>query len=94
MADDNWKDRLVNMNCRTCMWYVRKIIRVDANSHNAITRFPGSPVGRSIGRCHRHAPTMSGFVPVFSDDWCGDHRLSEAAVATGVPDSLVISEDK
>ncbi len=29
------------------------------------------------GRCRRHAPTMSGYPVVFSDDWCGDHKLNE-----------------
>ena len=30
-----------------------------------------------IGRCRRHAPTMSGFPVVFDTDWCGDHKLDE-----------------
>lgn len=33
----------------------------------------------SIGRCRRHAPTMSGFPVVFDSDWCGDHKLNEDA---------------
>jgi hypothetical protein len=28
-------------------------------------------------RCRKHAPTTSGFVPVYPSDWCGDHRLSK-----------------
>lgn len=32
---------------------------------------------RRIGRCRRHAPTMNGYPVVFSDDWCGDHKLDE-----------------
>ena len=28
-----------------------------------------------LGRCRRHAPTMSGFPIVYPTDWCGDHRL-------------------
>lgn len=31
----------------------------------------------ALGRCRRHAPTMSGFPAVFLDDWCGDHKLDE-----------------
>ena len=30
-----------------------------------------------LGRCRRHAPTMSGFPVVYEDDWCGDHKLKE-----------------
>lgn len=30
-----------------------------------------------LGRCRRHAPTMSGYPAVFEDDWCGDHKLDE-----------------
>ena len=33
-----------------------------------------------LGRCRRHAPTISGFPVVFAEDWCGDHRLNEEAV--------------
>ena len=32
---------------------------------------------QSIGRCRKHAPTMSGYPVVFIVDWCGDHKLSE-----------------
>lgn len=31
----------------------------------------------NLGRCRRHAPTMSGFPAVFQGDWCGDHKLNE-----------------
>ena len=30
-----------------------------------------------VGRCRRHAPTMSGYPVVFDSDWCGDHKLDE-----------------
>jgi hypothetical protein len=30
-----------------------------------------------IGRCRRHAPTMNGYPVVYTDDWCGDHKLNE-----------------
>jgi hypothetical protein len=32
----------------------------------------------SLGRCRRHAPTMSGYPAVYTSDWCGDHKLDEA----------------
>ena len=32
-----------------------------------------------IGRCRRHAPTMSGWPVMFPTDWCGDHKLSDEA---------------
>ena len=35
--------------------------------------------GSTIGRCRRHAPTMSGYPVVFTSDWCGDHKLNEQA---------------
>lgn len=36
----------------------------------------------SIGRCRRHAPTMSGYPVVFTTDWCGDHKLDETKTST------------
>jgi len=33
-----------------------------------------------VGRCRRHAPSMNGYPVVFPDDWCGDHKLNEAAL--------------
>jgi len=30
-----------------------------------------------VGRCRRHAPTMSGYPVVLVTDWCGDHKLDE-----------------
>jgi hypothetical protein len=32
-----------------------------------------------IGRCRRHAPTMSGYPVVYTKDWCGDHKIAEPA---------------
>jgi hypothetical protein len=32
---------------------------------------------RNLGRCRRHAPTMSGWPVMFSTDWCGDHKIDE-----------------
>jgi hypothetical protein len=66
---DNWKHRSKGMVCLTCMFFVRKIV--------------GDPIGPTnismnhLGRCRRHAPTMSGFPAVFDTDWCGDHKLDE-----------------
>ncbi|APV44200.1 hypothetical protein Dform_00855 [Dehalogenimonas formicexedens] len=34
----------------------------------------------AVGRCRRHAPTMSGYPVVFNTDWCGDHKLNEEVV--------------
>lgn len=34
----------------------------------------------NVGRCRRHAPTMSGYPVVFTTDWCGDHKLDEAVM--------------
>jgi len=33
-----------------------------------------------LGRCRRHAPTMTGYPVVFVNDWCGDHKLNEEMV--------------
>jgi len=33
-----------------------------------------------IGRCRRHAPTMTGWPVVFNTDWCGDHKLDEEKI--------------
>jgi len=64
LDEDPWKHRSAGMKCITCMWFVRK----------------ASPVilsGSGIGRCRRHAPTMSGYPVVYDEDWCGDHKLDE-----------------
>ena len=64
---DPWQHRSNRMRCRTCMWFVVKAAGLDEN--------PKSPT--PLGRCRRHAPSSNGFVPVFANDWCGDHRLDE-----------------
>lgn len=66
VAADPWVHRSAKMSCATCMWYVEKARPVDA----------GEAV--KLGRCRRHAPTMSGYPVVFPSDWCGDHKLDEA----------------
>lgn len=35
------------------------------------------PKDGKLGRCRRHAPTMSGFPVVFDMDFCGDHKLDK-----------------
>lgn len=66
---DPWKNRSEGMRCKSCIWFVRK-------GHGEVL---GDSRGR-IGRCRRHAPTMSGYPVVFEGDWCGDHRLDESKI--------------
>lgn len=33
-----------------------------------------------LGRCRRHAPTMSGWPVMFVNDWCGDHKIDEEKI--------------
>ena len=66
---DLWAHRSEKMRCRTCMWYIEKKVRAVEG-----TDAPG------VGRCRRHAPTMSGYPVVFETDWCGDHKLDENKV--------------
>jgi len=62
---DPWKHRSQGMRCASCMWFVAKAA-------------PGARSGaQTLGRCRRHAPTMSGYPAVFEHDWCGDHKLDE-----------------
>ena len=69
MSDDNWKNRTHNMRCVTCVYFVPK----------ASSKIKEGELFK-VGRCRRHAPTMSGFPVVFLTDWCGDHKLHEDAV--------------
>jgi hypothetical protein len=64
MSGDPWIHRSDRMRCNTCMWFVEKVSGDEG----------GQP---AIGRCRRHAPTMSGYPVVFMGDWCGDHKLDE-----------------
>jgi len=68
VGEDRWEHRAVNMRCTTCMWFVEKLSLV------------GSVGGKHIGRCRRHAPTLSGYPVVFGQDWCGEHKLDENRV--------------
>lgn len=31
----------------------------------------------ALGRCRRHAPTLSGYPATYDTDWCGDHKMDE-----------------
>ncbi len=67
-TDDNWEHRSANMRCRTCMFFVLKG-----------EPDPGSILA-DLGRCRRRSPTLSGWPAVFSEDWCGDHKLDETKI--------------
>ena len=68
---DPWTNRPDGLKCKTCIWYVEK-----QKSRVGTADSDVNPL-KVIGRCRRHAPTMNGFVPVYPDDWCGDHRIDE-----------------
>lgn len=59
---DPWAHRSKGLACITCMWFV---VKADDKGTN------------QLGRCRRHAPTMTGYPVVFNTDWCGDHKLDE-----------------
>ena len=67
-TSDPWRHRHTSMRCRTCMFFVVKAVY-------DFTIEKESP--STLGRCRRHAPTMSGYPAVFVTDWCGDHKLDE-----------------
>lgn len=69
MANDPWKHRSKGMSCKTCMWFVPKVVE-SQDEPAGVTESP-------LGRCRRHAPTMNGYPAVFVSDWCGDHKLDE-----------------
>jgi hypothetical protein len=65
---DNWKNRSVGMRCGTCRVFVPKPTKaVQGQDH-------------VIGRCRALPPTMKGWPVVFSDDWCGEHKLDEEKI--------------
>jgi hypothetical protein len=49
------------------MWFVAKFSNTPVKPDNH----------KIIGRCRKHAPTMSGYPAVYPTDWCGDHKLDE-----------------
>lgn len=69
-GSDPWAHRSEGMRCKTCMWFALKTPQVE----------PGYVQVLEIGRCRRHAPTMTGYPVVFASDWCGDHKLNENAI--------------
>jgi hypothetical protein len=66
---DNWQHRSQRMRCKTCMYFVPKL---------PTQAVPGT--GYDVGRCRRHAPTMSGWPAMFVNDWCGDHKIDESKI--------------
>jgi len=75
---DPWKHRSQGMRCASCMWFVAKAAPV---AREGSWSEDGANVGTpTLGRCRRHAPTMSGYPVVFEHDWCGDHKLDENKV--------------
>jgi len=74
---DPWKHRSSNMRCSTCMHFVLKALPAltQIRTGPSITEEAGA-----IGRCRRHAPNMNGFPVVFSEDWCGDHKIDEEKI--------------
>ncbi len=71
MAEDPWKHRSKGMRCATCIWNVTKTT-INKKSKNDEPDERGQ-----LGRCRRHAPTITGYPAVFESDWCGDHKLDE-----------------
>ncbi len=74
-CEDNWKHRSAGMRCGTCMYSVQKL---DENGKKT-----------ELGRCRRHAPTMSGWPAVYESDWCGDHKLDENKLCSSKPTTKV-----
>ena len=80
MTNDPWIHRSQNMKCATCMWFVRKSvlgIRIPKSIGLGTPAPMAEDMVSKLGRCRRHAPTMSGYPVVFQYDWCGDHKLDE-----------------
>ena len=71
MNQDLWKHRSDRMKCKTCMWFMPKVAQIDPRGPDM-----QAPT-YDLGRCRRHAPTMSDYPVVFVNDWCGDHKLDE-----------------
>ena len=68
MNEDNWKHKSLSMTCTTCMWFVEK-----AKIGNDVTT-------KALGRCRRHSPTLGGWPALWSNDWCGDHKIDEEKI--------------
>lgn len=81
MSEDNWKYRSKGMICGTCKYFVvepRKASEVnlpsDSTTLEGLVRACLSP---PVGRCHRRAPTLTGWPATFASEWCGDYKLDE-----------------
>jgi len=61
-----WNHRSDFMRCKSCIWFVPKKA--------------GNNLVYHLGRCRRHAPTMSGYPVVYVNNWCGDHKVNELYV--------------
>ena len=72
---DPWKHRSAGMKCSTCMWFVKKVKTTLTDEKGCV-----STLKCNIGRCRRHAPTMSGYPVVYDTDWCGDHKIDEMKI--------------
>ena len=90
MSADPWAHRSAGMRCSTCMWFVVKELpppSVMLLYDNLLNAPPAEQLAtvadqpRSfVGRCRRHAPKLGGYPVVFSNDWCGDHKLDETKI--------------
>jgi hypothetical protein len=81
---DNWRHRSKRMKCSTCMWWVAKQQEPPPDSEEILVnpKTEGSPLVdfpqvMVLGRCRRRSPAMNGWPALFSEDWCGDHKLDE-----------------
>jgi hypothetical protein len=69
------------------MFYVQKKGEMDrelevrvktAEASGSISQTPALESATQLGRCRRHSPVVGqGWPAVFSEDWCGDHKLDE-----------------
>lgn len=68
MENDNWSHRQKGMLCGACMFFMlKKTKAVQREDH-------------LIGRCRESSPTLKGWPAVWSDDWCGAHKLDEEKI--------------
>jgi len=69
VQEDNWQHRSAEMRCRTCTFYVPKVVGI-----------AGSESGAEIGRCRHSAPTSQGWPAIYPSDWCGQHKIDESKI--------------
>jgi hypothetical protein len=77
---DNWEHRSSKMRCGSCMWFVEKKKMRRIGKPGGECRPDGDKDREEpmvMGRCRKHAPTMTGYPVVFDSDWCGDHKMDE-----------------